>query len=146
MDHQERDICMETMLPTISTLSMVNNNGVDDNDDNLFAGILGISGTSGVKRPLASASAFCSETATGSPSGSSSSSKRFHGDLNGGGGGGGGGMSCTTNSADENSSFISLLSQLPTQHHQNNTTPFLGSLGDGVLRQQFQLPSLNWTS
>ena len=78
---------METMLPTISTLSMVNNNGVDDNDDNLFAGILGISGTSGVKRPLASASAFWTETAMGSPSGSSSSSKRFHGDLNGGGGG-----------------------------------------------------------
>ena len=89
-------------------------------------------------------SAFWTETAVGSPSGSSSSSKRFHCDLNGGGGGG---MSTSnTTSADENSSFISLLSQLPTQHHQNNTTPFLGSLGDGVLRQQFQLPSLNWTS
>ncbi|KAK4271488.1 hypothetical protein QN277_020178 [Acacia crassicarpa] len=148
---QEREICMEAMIPTISSLSMAN--GLENNDDNLFNGILGIGGSGGgygggeeshhhllssnssktVKRPLASA--FWNDTA-GSPSGSSSSSKRFHGDLNSSG--------MSTISADENSSFISLLSQLPP--HNQNTTTFLGSISDGVLRQQFQHPSMNWTS
>lgn len=73
------------------------------------------------------------------PAGSSpmaaSSGKRFHGDLN----------SCSTATDQDNTSFVSLLSQLPqsTPFHPNT---FLGSLGDGVLRQQFQLPSMNWNS
>ncbi|XP_028775533.1 NAC transcription factor 25-like [Neltuma alba] len=170
---QEREICMEAMLPTISSLSMVNNTANAahqisnpplglENDDTLFDGILGIGGGGGgdphdnhhllssnsskansfppVKRPLPSP--FWNETTAGSPSGSSSSSKRFHGDLNRTG------VTSTTTSADDNSSFISLLSQLPPQntatfHHPN---ALLGSVGDGVLRPQFQLPSLNWTS
>ncbi|KAM5588325.1 NAC transcription factor 25 [Rosa sericea] len=66
----------------------------------------------------------------------SSSSKRFHTDLNSGGGGG----------VDEsNTSFVSMLNQLPQNaafHHNS----LLGSLGDGVLRPQFHLPSMNWNS
>ncbi|XP_068320508.1 NAC transcription factor 25-like [Pyrus communis] len=59
-----------------------------------------------------------------------SSSKRFQADLNG-----------------ENNSFVSMLNQMP-----QGTAPFypnpalLGSLGDEVLRPQFQLPSMNWNS
>ncbi|KAL6201144.1 hypothetical protein ACLB2K_024859 [Fragaria x ananassa] len=65
----------------------------------------------------------------------SSSSKRFHTDLNGGGGSGGG--------IDEsNASFVSMLNQNVAFHHNS----LLGSLGDGVLRQQFHLPSMNWNS
>ncbi|WCJ26985.1 NAC domain containing protein 25 [Euphorbia peplus] len=72
----------------------------------------------------------------GSPS---SSGKRFHGDLN----------SCSIATSDhhqqDNNSFVSLLSQLPqgATFHPNT---FLGSLGDGVLRQPYQLPSMNWNS
>lgn len=58
----------------------------------------------------------------------SSSGKRFHGDLNSG----------STATDDNSNSFVSLLNQLP----QN--LPFLSSLGDRSLRQQFQLPSMNW--
>ncbi|XP_054803016.1 NAC transcription factor 25 isoform X2 [Prosopis cineraria] len=150
---QEREISMEAMLPTISTLSMANTGNANpslglENDDNFFDGILGggdsndhhlLSSNSSrsssflpVKRPLPSP--------FGSPSGSSSSNKRFHGDLNGTGG-------ISNTSADENSSFISLLSQLPPPHQSRTTFHHPNALlGDGVLRQQFQLPSLNWTS
>lgn len=65
----------------------------------------------------------------------SSSSKRFHTDLNSGGGSGGG--------VDEsNASFVSMLNQNAAFHHNS----LLGSLGDGVLRPQFHLPSMNWNS
>lgn len=79
-----------------------------------------------MKRALTASSQFWNET--GSP-GSSSSSKRFHGDLNSG-----------NSNAEENNSFVSLLSQLPT------TTTFHPNaiLGDAVIRQQFQLPNINW--
>ncbi|XVF25852.1 hypothetical protein REPUB_Repub13aG0249700 [Reevesia pubescens] len=65
----------------------------------------------------------------------SQSGKGFQGDLN----------SSTTAGIDDTNSFVSLLNQLP----QN--TPFypgtiVGSLGDGVSRQQFILPSMNWNS
>ncbi|CAL1397899.1 unnamed protein product [Linum trigynum] len=74
--------------------------------------------------------------------------KRFHGDLNSGGGGGVG-------MEDGSASFVSLLNQLPPQ--QSNSAAYnqgagggggiLGALGDGVvLRQQFQLPGMNWNS
>ncbi|KAK7252179.1 hypothetical protein RIF29_35956 [Crotalaria pallida] len=66
----------------------------------------------------------------------SSPSKRFHGDLNSG-------SSITTTIDEENNnSFVSLLSQLP---HQSSATFHPNAiLGDGVMRQQFQLPGINW--
>lgn len=67
----------------------------------------------------------------------SSSSKRFHTDLNSGGAPGG---------VDEsNTSFVSMLNQLP-QNAAFHPNSLLGSLGDGVLRPQFQLPTMNWNS
>ncbi|PRQ28860.1 putative transcription factor NAM family [Rosa chinensis] len=91
------------------------------------------------KRHLASP--FWNEAGGSSSMGTnSSSSKRFHTDLNSGGGSGGGG------GVDEsNTSFVSMLNQLPQNaafHHNS----LLGSLGDGVLRPQFHLPSMNWNS
>ncbi|KAK7246557.1 hypothetical protein RIF29_41426 [Crotalaria pallida] len=162
---QEKDLSMETMLPTISTLSMANtyqnskpsssrteSYGLE-NDDNFFDGILAAthdhhhqsmqngnsdshivsSNTKGTTTnfPMKRAQ-FWTETGGGSP-GSSSSNKRFH---------------CDLNTAEENTSFLSLLSQLPqnTTFHPNNAS-FLGQVGDGVLRQHFQLPSMNnWHS
>ncbi|KAF2303394.1 hypothetical protein GH714_017808 [Hevea brasiliensis] len=75
------------------------------------------------------AAAAAAGSSMGAPSG-----KRFQGDLN----------SCGT-ATEDNTSFVSLLSQLPqgTPFHPNT---FLGSLGDGVLRQQFHLPTMNWNS
>ncbi|XP_050226961.1 NAC transcription factor 25 isoform X2 [Mercurialis annua] len=46
----------------------------------------------------------------------------------------------------DNTSFVSLLSHLPQGGAPFHPNTFLGSLGDGVLRQQFQLPSMNWNS
>ncbi|GLT75112.1 hypothetical protein SLA2020_468610 [Shorea laevis] len=63
--------------------------------------------------------------------------KRFHGDLNSGSSGG----------TDDGNSLITMLNQIPqTGPFHSNT--LLGSLGDcgGVLRQQFQLPTMNWNS
>ncbi|XP_021902077.1 NAC transcription factor 25 [Carica papaya] len=80
--------------------------------------------------------------------GSSSSSKRFHGDLNINGGGSTGNdhdHDHDHDHDDNNSSFISLLNQLP-QSSMVHPNSIIGSLGDGVLRQQFQLPSMNWNS
>nr|QSD99896.1 NAC family transcription factor [Melilotus albus] len=119
-----------------------------ENDDNFFDGILATDhamqngcdiNSKGdnnnnesfhMKRALNASSQFWNET--GSP-GSSSSSKRFHGDLNSG----------ISSNAEENNSFVSLLSQLPpsTNFHPNS---ILGSVGEGVMRQQFQLPDINW--
>lgn len=70
--------------------------------------------------------------------------KRFHGDLNSVDQSAGG-------NDQENNSFASMLNQLPqsnTPFHPNSTTVLLGSLGlgDGVMRSQFQLPSMNWNS
>ncbi|KAF2305137.1 hypothetical protein GH714_002005 [Hevea brasiliensis] len=85
-----------------------------------------------VKRQLPS-DQYWNEAAAGS-SMAASSEKRFHGDLN----------SCST-ATEDNTSFVSLLSQIPqgTPFHPNT---FLGSLGDSVLRQQFQIPSMNLNS
>lgn len=72
------------------------------------------------------------------PAGSlaSSSGKRFHGDLNSG-----------NTATDDNNSFVSLLNQLPQSVQFNpNSATLLGSLGDGSLRQQYHLPSMNWNS
>ncbi|EEF43219.1 NAC transcription factor 25 [Ricinus communis] len=75
------------------------------------------------------------EAIAGSSIAAASSGKRFHGDLN----------SCSTGTED-NTSFVSLLSQLPQAGAPFHSNTFIGSLGDGVLRQQFQLPSMNWNS
>ncbi|KAI4296670.1 hypothetical protein L6164_036611 [Bauhinia variegata] len=161
---QDKELSMEAMLPTMASLSMANTHqnsrtsrttsygplGIE-NDDKIFDGILvadQISMQNGSDHshhlvqqnskgsfPLinrALPSQFWNET--GSAGSSSSPSKRFHGDLNDGG-----------NTTEENNSFVSLLSQLP-QSTTLYPNPLLGAVGDGVLRQQFQLPSMNWNS
>ncbi|KAF4363830.1 hypothetical protein F8388_000495 [Cannabis sativa] len=65
-------------------------------------------------------------------------SKRFHADLN---------------NTSNTSSFVAILNQTASFHHQNNSIP-PGSVNDGVLRStssntnnntpQFRLPSMNW--
>nr|UBT01633.1 NAC transcription factor 29 [Litchi chinensis] len=82
------------------------------------------------------------ETAATSGFIGSSSRKRFHGDLNSGS------TADNTTANDDHinnnsNSFVSLLTQLPQNvpFHPNN---FL--LGDGNLRTQVQLPSINWNS
>ncbi|KAK7327927.1 hypothetical protein VNO77_22020 [Canavalia gladiata] len=154
---QEKEVSTESsMLPAMSTLSMANNNNTHhnskptssrsssyaplglENDDNLFDGILtadqsmqdgcdshqlssNIKANFPVKRPLSSH--FWNDT------GSSSSSRQFL---------------CDLNNAEENTSFVSMLGQLP-----HNNTPFhpnalLAPVSDDVLRQQFQVPTINW--
>jgi hypothetical protein len=68
--------------------------------------------------------------------GANSSAKRFHGDLNSG----------ITGTQEDNNSFVSLLNQFPQSTPLVHPSTLLGSLGDGVLRQTFQLSSLNWNS
>lgn len=74
----------------------------------------------------------------------SSSRKGLLGDLNSG--------SSTANDHDhdhDNNSFVSLLNQLPQSVQFNpNASALLGSLSDATttLRQQFQLPGMNWNS
>ncbi|WVZ25879.1 hypothetical protein V8G54_004423 [Vigna mungo] len=164
MEHGE-ELSMENMLPTMSTLSMANNNTQNskppssrstsygalglENDDNFFDGILAVdhqsmqSGSDShlfspnskgtnfpMKRALTSQQLW---NETGSP-GSSSSCKRFHGDLNSG-----------SSNAEDNDSFVSLLSQFP-QNASFQPNAIHGSVGNGAQRQQqqFQLPGINW--
>ena len=86
-----------------------------------------------VKRSLPSL--FWNEDGIG---GSSTSTKRFleeNNDENG-----------SVARTDENSSIASLLiSQLP-QTPQMHQQAMLGSIGDGVFRQPYQLPDMNWYS
>uniref|UniRef100_A0A6N2KZD1 NAC domain-containing protein n=1 Tax=Salix viminalis TaxID=40686 RepID=A0A6N2KZD1_SALVM len=70
---------------------------------------------------------------TGSPVGlANSSGKRFHGELNGG----------ISGTQEDSTSFVSMLNQLP----QSTPSVHPSTLLDGVLRQPFQLSSLNWNS
>ena len=70
---------------------------------------------------------------TGSPMGlANSSGKRFHGELNG----------VITGTQEDSTSFVSMLNQLPQSTSSVHPSTFL----DGVLRQPFQLSSLNWNS
>ncbi|KAI4299332.1 hypothetical protein L6164_032801 [Bauhinia variegata] len=163
---QDKELSVEAMLPTMPTLSMANTHqnakssrttsygslGIE-NDDNFFDGILAADhsmqqngadhshhhhfvhqnskGSFPLKRALPSQLWNETESTV-----SSSPSKRFNGDLNNRG----------NSATEENSYFVSLLSQLPqsTTFHPN---ALLGSVGDSVLRQQFQLPaSMNWNS
>ncbi|KAJ9690380.1 hypothetical protein PVL29_012831 [Vitis rotundifolia] len=68
--------------------------------------------------------------------GPSSSGKRLHTDHTNG---------TSTSEMDGNSSFVSLLNQLPQSgtFHQNT---LLGSLADGAYRQPHRLPGMNWNS
>lgn len=155
---------MEAMIPMMQTPSILaaqqnpkplpsktaNYGALLENDENCyFDGILtaeGLQNSSSISHQLASStskhntlavkrtlpSPFWNETG---PMGSSSGGKRFHGDLNSG----------STGMDESNDSFVSLLNQLP-QGAQFHPNALLGSLGDGVLRQHFQLPSMNWNS
>ncbi|XP_034892076.1 NAC transcription factor 25-like [Populus alba] len=88
------------------------------------------------KRSLPYHHQYWNET-TGLPLGlANSSAKRFHGDLNSG----------ITGTQEDNNSFVSLLDQFPQSTPLIHPSTLLGSLGDGVLRQTFQLSSLNWNS
>uniref|UniRef100_A0A5B7A9W1 Putative NAC transcription factors 48 n=1 Tax=Davidia involucrata TaxID=16924 RepID=A0A5B7A9W1_DAVIN len=48
--------------------------------------------------------------------------------------------------ADRNGSFVTLLNQLPQNTSLFHPNTVLGSLGDGALRQPYQLSGLNWNS
>ncbi|XP_027333318.1 NAC transcription factor 25-like [Abrus precatorius] len=161
MVDQDREVSTEsTMLQTLSTLSMANNNTHQnskstssrsasygplglENDDTFFDGFLAAdqSVQDGCDSRQVSSNArgnFPVKQALSSQfwndTGSSSSSRRFHCDLSNG-----------SSTAEENNSFYSLLGQLPhnATFHPNG---LLGHVGDGVLRQQvqLQLPSINW--
>jgi len=157
MDQNKEVSTESTMLPMMSILSMANNNSTQnskagtsrsasygamglENDDSFFDGILGVDhsmqqdvsdshqvsskGIYPVKRTLSSQ--LWNDT------GSSSSGRRFHCDLNAG-----------SNTVEEDNSFVSLLSQLPqnTAFHPN---ALLGPVTNDVLRQQFHLSNMNW--
>ncbi|XP_048325396.1 NAC transcription factor 25 [Ziziphus jujuba] len=127
-----------------------------ENDDSFFEGILsgdGMQNTSSISHHQFATSSSKSNLAAAvkrpppqqfwNDVGSigNSAAKRFHGDLNSGGSSSTGGEVHD----QENNSFVSLLNQIP------QTAPFhpnslIGSLGDGVLRPQYQLPSMNWNS
>jgi hypothetical protein len=160
MMEQDKEDSMEAMIPMMQTSSILagqnlkplpsktaaNYGSLLENDENYFEGILTaecLQNSSSISHQLASSSSkhtLAVKRTLPSPfwnesMGSSSSGKRFHGDLNSG----------STGMDESNNSFVSLLNQLPqgTQFHPN---ALLGSLGDGVLRQHFQLPSMNWNS
>ncbi|PQQ07208.1 NAC transcription factor 25 [Prunus yedoensis var. nudiflora] len=114
----------------------------NDDHEGFFEGILSSKSNLPVKRPLPSS--FWNDAGsmgTGPAATASSSSKRFHADLNSG-------ISTTAaGGVDEsNSSFVSMLNQFPQGTAPFHPNALLGSLGDGVLRQQFQHPSMNWNS
>nr|WLK83180.1 NAC protein 6 [Casuarina equisetifolia] len=160
MMEQEKKDSMEAMIPTMQTASALagqqnpkllpskaaNYGAMLENEESYFDGIYTGDGlpNSSISQLTTSSSKLTVPMKRTLPShfwnetghmGSSSSGKRFHGDLN-----------SVTGGMDENSnSFVSLLNQLPqgAQFHPNT---LLGSLGDGVLRQQFQLPTMNWYS
>ncbi|KAA8515299.1 hypothetical protein F0562_018471 [Nyssa sinensis] len=50
-----------------------------------------------------------------------------------------------TNGTDGNGSFVTLLNQFP-QNLSFNPNTVLGSLGDSIMRQPFQLSHINWKS
>lgn len=138
----------------MDVMSMQNNPKPDnyttcllDNDDTFLDGILssegienscisqqfGTSGQRGLNMKRQLPSQYWNEVG--------SFGKRFHGDLNSVESG------CGNNNDQENHSFVSMLNQIPqhgTTFHSNYSS-LLGSQGvdDGVLRSQFQLPTMN---
>lgn len=158
MENDKELNSLETMVPTMSTLSMLNTNqnttppssrtyepeGLVENHDNFFHGYLAPdqSMQNGNNNDTNDDNSFCVKRAI-APSqflnesgsaGSSFSTKRFHGDLNSG---------SSNTEENNNNSFVSLLSQLP-QSASFHANAILESVEDGVMRQQFQLPNINW--
>lgn len=153
MEQDKEDSIMEAMMiPTMlsqQNLKLLDSKTANygallENDDNYFERILAAEGmqqnSSSISHHLASSSSKTTLAAVKRALPSqfwnegSSSAKRFQGDLNNG-----------STGMDDNSSFVSLLNQLP-QGAPFHPNALLGSLGDGVLRQQFQLPTMNWNS
>lgn len=153
---QDKEDSMEAIIPllagqqnakNLSSKSANYGSVIHENDDHYFDGLLTGAeslqngsinshlASSNSKSTLAGKRTLPSEFWNGTGSIGSSSGKRFHGDLNSGGAG----------MDENNSSFVSLLNQLPQGTAQFHPNALLGSLGEGVLRQQFQLP-MNWNS
>ncbi|MED6182401.1 hypothetical protein PIB30_028264 [Stylosanthes scabra] len=155
MEHHEKDddndnkdqLSAETTSIIENMSSMANNNTcqnskptagygplVIENVDNMFDGLLADHNLP-MKRPLVNMN--WNDTTTNTSVGSCSSSKRLHCDLNNTN------NNNTTVAADEdNTSFVSLLSQLP--HHTSNNASLLAPVSDGLFRQHFQLQTINW--
>ncbi|KAF5474347.1 hypothetical protein F2P56_006252 [Juglans regia] len=155
---QDKEDSVEAIIPLLAaqqnpkplpSKATANYDAALENDDqNYFDGIL--TGAEGLQNSSISHLASSSSKSTlagkrtlpidnfwnGTGSMGSSSGKRFQGDLNSG----------SVGLDENNSSFVSLLNQLPQGTAQFHPNAFLGSLGDGVLRHQFQLPSMNWNS
>ncbi|XVE51286.1 hypothetical protein DITRI_Ditri02bG0027800 [Diplodiscus trichospermus] len=166
---RDNEYSMESMLATMQTsnhqnpkpptskVSTYGSSLLEVHEDNFFEGILtggeGMQNSSNIssssKQNLSMALAATTTTTNNSipvkrslppqywnepNSTGSQSGKRFHGDLN---------SSCTAG-IDANS-FVSLLNQLPQQNTPFYPGTLVGSLGaDGISRQQFILPSMNW--
>ncbi|KAK7302740.1 hypothetical protein RJT34_13636 [Clitoria ternatea] len=157
VEQDKREVSMEsTMLPTTtydqnskgtcSRSASYGQMGLENDDSLLFEGILGAdhqsmqdgnsdshqvsSNSKGNNFPVkhALSSQFWNDT------GSSSSIRRFH---------------CNLNTESNNNAFnVSLLSHLPVQNTTFHPNALLGPVvGDiGVFRQQFQFPSINWNA
>ncbi|KAK9267355.1 hypothetical protein L1049_009780 [Liquidambar formosana] len=126
-----------------------------DNDENFFEGMLATGEGSIVSQLTSSSSKPNMSMASASTSNNTiptkrtlpsqywnetglvgtSSAKRFQAEHN----------SSSTAGTDGNSSSVSLLHQLP-QSAPFNPNAVFGSLGDGVFRQPYQLPGMNWNS
>ncbi|XP_052206668.1 NAC transcription factor 56 [Diospyros lotus] len=150
MDH-ERDDSMGDMFGAIpasiplcqpnsklQAMKAANYGALLDGDHNLFEGIMASDGISSLKPQLplkrTLPSLYWHDEADQA---AASSSKRFHDDHANGG---------TMAKADhDNTSMATLMSQIPQTPSLHQQT-VLGSLGDGVFQQPYQLPSLNWYS
>ncbi|KAJ6728632.1 putative proteinC TRANSCRIPTION FACTOR 56 [Salix koriyanagi] len=166
MDQIEREESMEGVFATLPASSSKNPKpptgyaSLLENEDTFFEGILTGDGTqnssisqilpsSGSNPNMSMTSVFANTISekhstllshrywndtTGLPIGlANSSAKRFHGDL-------------ISGTREDKNSFVSLLNQLPQSTPLVHPSTLLGSLGDGVLLQPFQLSSLNWSS
>ncbi|KAJ4838628.1 hypothetical protein Tsubulata_044116 [Turnera subulata] len=130
-DHGMQNSSISQQLPTSSSSKQ---------NMSMGCSLSGATTLSGAKR-AAFPSQYWNEASAASSMGvSSGKQQRFHGDLNCGSTGG--------DHHQENGagSFVSLLNQLPQGTAPFHPSTLIGSLGDGVLRQQFQLPSMNWNS
>ncbi|XP_057963977.1 NAC transcription factor 56 [Malania oleifera] len=87
-----------------------------------------------LKRTLPSL--YWAEDGSAAAAGASTTVKRFHGDANDG----------MERSGGMNNSFAALLGQLNPQTQSLHQQTMLGSFGDGVFRQAYQLNGMNWYS
>lgn len=153
--HTMSDIMLGSIPPSLSVgqhnpklhgLKATTYGAMLENEQNMFDGML--STNDGMNNISASASnllpvkrtlpnLYWNEEANGAGP-SSTYTKRFLTENSDGSG-------VVTARTDENSSIASLLSQLP-QTPQLHQQAMLGSLSDGVFRQPYQLPGMNWYS